>query len=202
MWRMRTRSRRAMWIRGVGIVSLWLTMASGAGADAPRGPTLGRKLSGADVAELRQTIYPDGSGLPPGRGDVREGARLYAEHCRACHGPEGRGASADELAGGRMSLDSDTPDKVIGTYWPYATTLFDFIARAMPLNAPKTLSADQVYAVSAYLLYLNGLLAEDAALDAASLAAIRMPNRDGFVWIDAPSPREPVRPQTQSGGVR
>lgn len=115
---------------------------------------------------------------------------------------EGRGATADELAGGRMPLDSDTPDKVIGSYWPYATTLFDFIARAMPLNAPKTLSPDQVYAVSAYLLYLNGLLAEDASLDAASLAAIRMPNRDGFVLIDAPSPRDPVEPQAAGSGLR
>lgn len=183
-------------------MALWLAAVAGAAPDAPRGPALGRALSAAEIAELRRTIYPDGSGLPPGRGGVREGARLYVAHCQSCHGPEGRGATADELAGGRMPLDSDTPDKVIGSYWPYATTLFDFIARAMPLNAPKTLSPDQVYAVSAYLLYLNGLLAEDAALDAASLAAIRMPNRDGFVWIDAPSPRDPVEPQAAGSGLR
>ena len=179
-----------------------LAAAAGAASAALGGPGLGRVLTEAELTDLRHTIYPDDSGLPPGRGSVREGARVYAAHCVSCHGPEGRGATADELAGGRMPLDSDTPDKVIGTYWPYATTLFDFIARAMPLNAPKTLSADQVYAVSAYLLHLNGLLPEDGALDAAALAAIRMPNRDGFVWIDAPSPRAPPRQQSKTGVAR
>ena len=85
-----------------------------------------------------------------------------------------------------MALDSTTPDKVIGNYWPYATTLFDFIQRAMPLSAPKSLSTDEVYAVTAYLLFLNGLVGADTTLDAASLAAIEMPNRDGFIWIDVP----------------
>ncbi len=85
-----------------------------------------------------------------------------------------------------MPLDSATPDKVIGSYWPYATTLFDFIQRAMPLSAPKSLSHDEVYAVTAYLLFLNGLVEADATLDASSLAAIEMPNRDGFIWIDVP----------------
>lgn len=155
-------------------------------AAVPPGPALGHALTPAEIDALRTTVYPDGSGLPTGSGSVREGEAVYRAHCLVCHGPEGQGATADELAGGRMPLDSETPDKVIGTYWPYATTLFDFIDRAMPLNAPKSLSVDEVYAVTAYLLHLNGLVDADATLGPDSLAAIRMPNRDGFIWIDAP----------------
>jgi S-disulfanyl-L-cysteine oxidoreductase SoxD len=134
-------------------------------------------------------IAPDGAGLPPGSGDVAAGKRVYAQRCAACHGSDGQGGPMDRLVGGRGSLASAKPVKTIGSYWPYATTLFDYVRRAMPFNAPQTLSNDEVYAVTAYLLRLNGIVADDATLDAATLAAVRMPNRDGFV----PDPRPDVR---------
>ena len=111
---------------------------------------------------------------------------LYAQHCVACHGPGGRGGPGGELAGGTQALTSNTPDQTIGTYWPYATTLFDFIRRAMPLDAPGSLEPDEVYALCAYLLAENGIIAPETELDAATLAAIVMPNRDGFDWVDVP----------------
>ncbi len=114
-----------------------------------------------------------------------QGENIYQRTCAACHGAKGQGASAEELAGGQNSLTDDPPDKTIGRYWPYATTLFDFVQRSMPLDAPRSLSTDQVYAVTAYLLYLNGVIAGDQIVDAASLARIRMPNRDGFIRFDA-----------------
>lgn len=154
--------------------------------DQPTVPRLGRPAGESHLAAATPTIYPDGEGLPAGQGDVATGQAVYARACAACHGSDGRGATADALAGGEMPLDAETPDKVIGTYWPYATTLFDFIRRAMPLSAPKSLSDNEVYAVTAYLLFLNGVVGDATILDAAALAAIRMPNRDGFIWIDVP----------------
>lgn len=149
-------------------------------------PRLGRPAGERHLAAATPTIYPDGEGLPAGQGDVATGKAVYDRACAACHGSDGRGATADALAGGEMPLDAETPDKVIGTYWPYATTLFDFIRRAMPLSAPKSLSDNEVYAVTAYLLFLNGIVGDEAILDATALAAIRMPNRDGFIWVDVP----------------
>lgn len=151
------------------------------------GPKLGRELSGEQMAALPKTIYPDGAGLPEGSGTVARGESIYGAQCITCHGPQGRGATADELAGGKMALDSEWPDKNIGTYWPYATILFDFVRRSMPMHAPASLSNNDVYAVSAYLLYLNGIVGADAVMNADTLSQIEMPNRDGFIWIDAPS---------------
>ena len=150
------------------------------------GPHLGRELSSEQLAALPATIYPDGAGLPAGSGTVSQGESIYRAQCASCHGPEGRGGTADELAGGAMPLDSEWPDKNIGTYWPYATTLFDFIRRSMPMRAPGSLSNDDVYAVSAYLLHLNGIVGADIVMDARRLAQIKMPNRDGFIWIGVP----------------
>ena len=98
-----------------------------------------------------------------------------------CHGPGGRGASADELAAGTEALTAKTPDKTIGLYWPFATTLFDFTRRAMPMDAPGSLSDDEVYALTAFLLYANGVIGEADEMNATSLPKVRMPNRDGFV---------------------
>ena len=150
---------------------------------------LGRPVSARDAGSA--LVFPDGTGLPSGRGSVELGKEVFVRACAACHGSRGEGGTADALSGAEMALDSATPDKVIGNYWPYAATLFDFIQRAMPLSAPKSLSTDEVYAVTAYLLFLNGLLEAGATLDAASLAAIEMPNRDGFIWIDVPSESMP-----------
>ncbi len=124
---------------------------------------------------------PDGAGLPAGNGTAKQGQPLYEQLCIACHGAGGLGNSGDQLAGAQMSLTSEWPEKTIGNYWPYATTLFDFIRRSKPMDRPGSLSAAEVYALAAYLLYLNGIIAEEQPLDAAALAKIRMPNRDGFI---------------------
>jgi S-disulfanyl-L-cysteine oxidoreductase SoxD len=141
-----------------------------------------------DAALLRAwdiDIGPDGVGLPPGSGSVSEGRRIYAERCSACHGSEGQGGPMDRLVGGEGTLASTKPVKTVGSFWPYATTLFDYVRRAMPFDAPQSLTPEEVYSVSAFILYLNGIVAEDAVLDAKTLALVRMPNRDGFV----PDPR-------------
>lgn len=158
--------------------------SSASWADSLLGPNLGRTLPAAPAPG----IFTDGRGLPDGQGTVDAGRALYTAHCVACHGPEGRGGSGGELAGGDANLSRDPPDQIIGTYWPYATTLFDFVERAMPMDRPGSLSADEVYAVVAYLLCLNGLLDERATLNRDRLAILPMPNRNGFVGVDAPWP--------------
>lgn len=131
-------------------------------------------------------IGRDGTGLPAGHGSVAQGRTVYAEQCAACHGTSGEGGLGDKLAGGQGTLATPKPIKTVGSFWPYAPTLFDYIRRAMPLNAPQSLSNDDIYAVSAYILNLNGLLPADATLDATTLSAIKMPNRSGFT--DDPRP--------------
>lgn len=145
-------------------------------------------VAAAELAADESVIWPDGRNLPPGRGRVADGAALFAERCIACHGRAGRGGPGGELAGGDPDLTRAQPDQTIGTYWPYATTLFDFIRRAMPLDAPWSLADDEVYALVAYLLSLNGLLPADATLDRAGLLAVQMPNREGFDAIDVMLP--------------
>jgi S-disulfanyl-L-cysteine oxidoreductase SoxD len=156
-----------------------LVLSSAALAD---GPGLGRIASLDEIASWDISIGPDGAGLPPGRGTPKQGQTVYAEKCVACHGEMGAGKPNDQLVGGRGSLSGEqAPVKTVGSFWPYATTLFDYIRRAMPLNAPKSLSDDEVYAVSAYILQLNGIIGEADAMDAQTLPQVRMPNRDGFI---------------------
>lgn len=126
-------------------------------------------------------VFPDGRNLPATRGTVFDGKRIYEARCAACHGVKGEGAFADRLAGGVGSLTSSQPITTVGSFWPYATTLFDYIRRAMPLNEPQSLSDAEVYAVSGYVLFLNGLVPESATVDAKMLTSLKMPNRDGFV---------------------
>lgn len=149
---------------------------------APEGPGLGRPLTAQELAAFDINVFPDGGGLPPGQGTALEGKGVYDAQCASCHGMGGSGGSAGELIGS-SALNGPHPDQTVGNYWPYATTIFDFVRRSMPLNAPRTLSDDQVYAVTAYLLRINGLLDERAVLNAKTLPAIRMPNREGFVRI-------------------
>jgi len=146
---------------------------------------LGHAAPPAHIAAQDIAIAPDGAELPPGRGDARTGAAIYAARCAACHGPSGREGPDPVLVGGQGSLASATPLQTIGSYWPYATTVYDYIHRAMPFTAPGSLSADEVYAVTAFLLHANGIIDADAVLDSDTLPAVVMPNRDGFV----PDPR-------------
>ena len=138
-------------------------------------------------------VRPDGKGLPEGSGTVAHGKSVYEENCEACHGPNGQGGIKDRLAGGHGSLGTENPIKTVGSYWPYATTLFDYIHRAMPYQAPGSLSVDDTYAVAAYILNLNGILSSDGTLDRNTLPAIKMPNREGF--IPDPEFREVAKPK-------
>jgi len=151
---------------------------------------IGHAATPAEIAGWDIDVRADGQGLPPGHGSVREGEKIFADVCAACHGAKGEGKPADRLVGGFGTLATSKPVRTVGSYWPYATTLFDYIRRAMPFNAPQSLTADQVYAVSAYILYLNNIVAEDAVLDSASLPRVKMPNRSGFT---SPDPRPDVR---------
>jgi mono/diheme cytochrome c family protein len=146
-----------------------------------KGPNLGQPASAAEIALVDIGIPPSGAGLPAGSGDARAGAKVYAAKCQSCHGDKGAGKPADALVGGKGTLASSNAVRTVGSYWPYATTLFDYTRRAMPLTAPRTLSNDEVYAVTAYVLHLNGIIGEDQTLDAKTLPAVKMPNRDGFV---------------------
>ena len=126
-------------------------------------------------------IRPDGKGLPPGSGSVEQGEPIYEEKCAACHGFFGEGEGRwPKIAGGEDSLTEDRPEKTVGSYWPYASTLWDYVHRAMPFYEPQSLTDDEVYAVSAYILYLNDIVPDDFVLNRENLASIEMPNRDGF----------------------
>ena len=148
---------------------------------AEKTPELGKSASKALVEQWNNDIFPDGEGLPTGKGTASYGKKVYKQYCLSCHGVEGTGDSADELAGAKHGLTDNPPDKTIGTYWPYATTLFDFTRRSMPLNNPGRLNNSQLYAVTAYLLYLNDVIGEKEIMDAKTLPKVKMPNRDGFV---------------------
>ena len=147
---------------------------------APQGPSLGVAVSADEIAAMDVSIGPDGAGLPPGSGTPKQGAEVYATKCLACHGSEGANGINDRLVGGQGTLTSATPVKTIGSYWPYATTVFDYVRRAMPYPAPHSLSDAEAYAVTAYLLHLNGIIGADDVMDAASLPKVKMPNRGGF----------------------
>ena len=165
--------------RLVTVSASLLVLSSAALAE---GPGLGRVATPDEIASWDVSIGPDGAGLPPGRGTPKQGETVFSEKCVACHGEKGAGKPNDQLVGGRGSLSGEqAPVKTVGSFWPYATTLFDYVRRAMPLNAPKSLSDDEVYAVSAYILQLNGIIGEADATDAQTLPQVQMPNRDGFI---------------------
>ena len=148
---------------------------------APKAAALGEPVSAADTARWDISIPPSGAGLPKGSGTARQGALVYEQKCQSCHGAKGAGKPADALAGGIGTLGSKTPMRTVGSYWPYATTLFDYVRRSMPITNPLSLTDDEVYAVSAYVLYINNIIGEDVAMDAQSLPQVKMPNRDGFI---------------------
>lgn len=144
---------------------------------------LGQPASAAQIRGWDIDVRADGAGLPAGSGSVAQGQKIYQEQCLACHGANGEKGTAPRLAGGQGTLASKAPVLTVGSYWPYATTLYDYINRAMPLNAPQSLTPSEVYAVTAYTLHLNGIVGADAVLDKDSLAKIAMPNRNGFIPI-------------------
>ncbi len=150
-------------------------------------PNLGRPLTPEEISKLDITVAPDGNGLPAGSGSVSAGAKVYADKCQSCHGAQGKGGPMDQLTGGVGTIASAKPVKTPISYWPSATTIFDYVRRAMPLQSPESLTDDEVYAVTAYLLSIDKIVPEDAVLDAKSLPQVKMPNRDGFVrWWPVP----------------
>ena len=153
---------------------------------------IGRSATPAEIAGWNIDIDRYGNNLPPGSGSVSRGREVFDQQCAACHGAKGEGGVGDRLAGGQGTLATPDPVKTVGSYWPYAPTLFDYIRRAMPQNAPQSLSNDDVYAVSAYILNLNGLLPAEATLDAKTLSAIKMPNRKMFVGDSRPDVKNPA----------
>jgi cytochrome c len=161
----------------------WLAAASLAcvsAAAAQEGPRLGVPATPEQIAGWDISIGPDGAGLPPGSGTAAAGKAVYEAKCLACHGADGAGQPNDRLVGGEGTLREAAPIRTIGSYWPYATTVFDYIRRAMPYVSPHTLTADETYAVTAYLLALNGVIGEGDVMDATTLPKVVMPNRDGF----------------------
>jgi mono/diheme cytochrome c family protein len=148
---------------------------------APGGPGLGVPATAAQIESADVSIGPDGAGLPPGSGTPQEGEAIFNTKCIACHGPQGSGTVNDQLVGGQGTLTSTAPIKTIGSYWPYATTVFDYVRRAMPYPTPHSLNDQEVYALTAYLLNLNGVIAKDAVMDAKTLPQVHMPNRGNFI---------------------
>ncbi len=154
---------------------------------AQEGPGLGETPSAELLAAWDIDIGPDGSGLPPGSGTAAVGETLYMTNCFACHGPQGEGLLNDRLAGGHGSLGTEAPRKTVGSYWPYATTIFDYVRRAMPYLTPQSLTNDELYSITAYLLHINGIVDADDEMNAETLPDVEMPNRDSFV-IAYPEP--------------
>ncbi|MBT6211072.1 MAG: cytochrome c [Woeseia sp.] len=157
-------------------------MFFGLNALADESPGFGEPVSANDLNALDVTVEPDGKGLPNGSGSAVEGAMVYQNHCFACHGKNGEDGINARLAGGHGSLTTAIPVKTLGSFWPYATTIFDYVRRAMPFQTPGTLSNDELYAVTAYLLFINDVIDEEQMMNAESLPAVSMPNRDNFVW--------------------
>src|SRR5258706_3010416 len=167
-----------------------LACAPRARAQSPYG--IGSVATPAEIAGWNIDIDRYGNNLPAGSGSVSHGHEVFDQQCAACHGAKGEGGIGDRLFGGQGTLATPNPVRTVGSYWPYAPTLFDYIRRAMPQNAPQSLSNEDVYAVSAYILNLNGLLPADGTLDAKTLSAIKMPNRSMFVGDPRPDVKNPA----------
>jgi mono/diheme cytochrome c family protein len=147
---------------------------------------IGRVLNQEQIRRIDLAIGPNGEGLPAGRGTVSAGEKTYAAKCAGCHGRDGTGGPYDQLVGGKL------PAKTIGSFWPYATTVFDYTRRAMPFDTPGSLTDQEVYDVTAWLLWKNNIIPADAVIDAKTLPLVKMPNRDGFV--SDPRPDVPGKP--------
>src|SRR5258705_1915019 len=158
-----------------------LTMAAGV-VSAAEMPKFGKPISEGDLKAWDISIAPDGKGLPAGSGTPAQGAAVFAQKCAACHGAHGEGGVSPRLFGGIGTLKApQQPVQTVGSYWPYATMVFDFVRRAMPWDRPKSLTNDEVYASVAYILSLNGLMKDGEVLNKDTIMKIQMPNRDGFI---------------------
>src|SRR5262250_347255 len=142
---------------------------------------VGRPTTPDEIRDLRAAIAPDGTGLPEGSGTATAGREVFDMQCARCHGPKAQGDVGPILVGGQGTLATSRPLKTVGSFWPYATTLWDYINRAMPFDKPGLLKPSEVYAVAAYILNLNGIVGDNDVMDAKTLPKVRMPNRDGFV---------------------
>ena len=169
--------------RELACAALVLVAAGCAAPARVETPSLGRPATAAEIAGWDISVGPDGVGLPAGSGTALKGAAVYEQKCQACHGAKGAGQPNDRLAGGHGTLASKTPVRTIGSYWPYATTVFDYVRRSMPYTQPQSLSDDEVYAVTAYLLQLNGIIGEADEMNAQTLPKVTMPNRGNFVIV-------------------
>lgn len=170
--------------KGIWTVALTLfaSVVFGAGYGGPY--NFGKAITEADVAAINIDAMPDGRGLPAGQGDYAQGKLVYEQKCTACHGADlqgVKGTGGAALIGGRGSLASGKPKKTVESYWPYASTLFDFTKRAMPFNAPGSLSNDEIYAVTAYILGEANVVEKNAVMNAKTLPKVVMPNHDGFI---------------------
>jgi len=170
----------------------WVACASAQSARVPEGPKLGVPVTAEEIASWDISVGPDGAGLPPGKGTAATGAAVYQAKCLACHGEKGAGKPSDQLVGGQGTLRDANAVRTVGSYWPYATTLFDYVRRAMPYVAPQSLTPDEVYGLAAYVLFLNGIVAENDEMNATTLPKVKMPNRDNFVWAYS-DPKPPRR---------
>ena len=169
-----------MFMRSLAIAGCVLAFAISTGVARAESPHRGKAINQADLSEWDINILPDGTNLPPGDGTAADGAKIFAVKCALCHGENGQGGIAVRLVGGppKATLNGG---KTIANYWPYATTLFDYIRRAMPFTQPRSLTDHEVYSLVAYLLAENKLISEDDAINAKTLPQVRMPNRDNFV---------------------
>ena len=159
-----------------------IALVFAAGAASAQG--LGKPLSESDLKQWDITILPDGTNLPPGSGTPAQGAKVFAEKCSACHGDAGKGAVAPyypALVGGQPLTNGIDTVKTIANYYAYATTIFDYVRRGMPYNTPRSLTDDEVYSLTAYILSLNKLIGEGDVMDAKTLPQVKMPNRDNVI---------------------
>jgi cytochrome c len=174
-----------MWMRRLALAFVSVMLAA---AQSPR-HGVGRTPTQPEIRALGITVATDGTGLPEGSGSAVEGRAVFAQRCAKCHGEKGAGDVGPPLVGGQGTLATAKPLKTVGSFWPHATSVWNYVNRAMPFNQPGLLSPPEVYAVVAYILYRNGIVEEKDILNAKTLPRIRMPNRDGFV----PDPRPDVK---------
>ena len=164
-------------------VALVLVAGGCASARVMQGPNLGHEATPVQIAGWDISVGPDGVGLPRGKGTPATGATVYEQKCQSCHGAKGAGQPNDRLVGGQGTLASRAPVRTIGSYWPYATTVFDYVRRSMPYTQPQSLSDDEVYAVTAYLLNLNSIIGDNDEMNAQTLPKVKMPNQPNFIIV-------------------